>query len=89
MEDGPILGGREAIVGALAQASGLGPLRFRVTDVTVRMQLDERSAAVSATVEAERANPRSGAPELDAREVQMTAAYLAPTTGEGRAQESR
>jgi hypothetical protein len=72
VEDGPVFGGREAIVGALAQASGLGPLRVGFSDVTVRMEPGERTAAVTATVEVERTDPRSGEQSLDAREVEMT-----------------
>lgn len=72
VEGGPVLGGREALVGALAQASAVGPLHVRLTDVTVRLEPGARTAAVTATVEVERRDPRSGQHDVDAREVEMT-----------------
>ena len=72
VEDGPVMGGREAVLGALAAAKVRGPARVRFTDVSVRLQGDERSASVTATVEIEQPDPRSGTPSVDAREVDMT-----------------
>lgn len=72
VEDGPVMGGREAIVGALAQASSTRAVRVRFADVDVTMAPDERSADVRATIEVRRADPRSGVEDVDAREVQMT-----------------
>jgi hypothetical protein len=64
VEDGPVFGGREAIVGALAQASGLGVLHVRFSDVNVRMEPDERTAAVTATVEIEQTDPGQHCAEM-------------------------
>ena len=72
VEDGPVMGGRQAIVGALVQASAVGPVGVHFADVTVRMGPDQRTAAVTATVEVERPDPRLGGTEVDAREVEMT-----------------
>lgn len=72
VEDGPVMGGREAIVGVLAKLSAPGPIRVRFEDVTVRLATDERTAAVTATLEVEQPDPRSGAASMDAREVEMT-----------------
>jgi hypothetical protein len=71
VEGGPVFGGREAMMGALAQASSVGPVQLRVSDVTVRMGPDQRAADVTATVEV-RHQPRGGEDTLDAREVEMT-----------------
>jgi hypothetical protein len=72
VEGGPVFGGREAIVGALATASAVGPVRVRFADVMVDMDADQRRATVTATVELEQPDPRSGVAILDAREVEMT-----------------
>jgi hypothetical protein len=69
---GIAMSGRAAIVGALAQASASGPVRIRIADVAVQMEPGERTAAVIGTVEIEQRDPRSGAGNVDAREVQMT-----------------
>jgi hypothetical protein len=71
VEDGPVLGGREAIMGALAQASAAGAVQVRFADVSVTITGQEREAAVTATIEIEQANPRAGSASLDAREVEM------------------
>ena len=71
VEDGPVMGGREAIVGALAQASATGPVQVRFTDVAVTITAEEREASVRATIEIEHADPRAGGAGLDAREVEM------------------
>ena len=70
VEDGPVMGGREAVLGALAAARVPGPARVRFTDVSVRLQGDSRTADVTATAEIEQAGspqrravgrrPRSG-----------------------------
>jgi hypothetical protein len=72
VEGGPVMSGREAIVGALIQVSVRGPVLVRFEDVSLRMAPDERAAAVTATVAVEQPDPPSGAAGVDAREVEMT-----------------
>ena len=72
VEGGPVFGGREAIVGALATASAAGPVRVRFADVAIGMDADERRATVAATVEVQQPDPRGGVDNVDAREVEMT-----------------